>query len=108
MLTMGGFFFFFVTSRISKTIFTSGVLYMIGSLIFFASDNFLAHGKFDNSFKQAVTESLNTYFIMITYYVAQFLIGKATFLIAVHFVEENSQKEAIAAQTEPKPYNLIY
>ena len=59
---------------------------MIGSLIFFASDNFLAHGKYDTAYQKAVSPALNTWLIMVTYYVAQWLIGKGTFMVAVEFV----------------------
>lgn len=53
---------------------------MVGSLIFFASDNFLAHGKFNTWYNDHVSGSTSTYLIMITYYIAQFMIGKGAIL----------------------------
>ena len=87
LLTMAGFFFFFMLSRLSATLNIAGWLLMIGSLIFFASDNFLAHGKYDPSYKKVISPALNTWLIMVTYYVAQWMIGKGTFMVAVEFVE---------------------
>jgi uncharacterized membrane protein YhhN len=94
LLTMGGFFFFFNTSHIhSDTVFHGGLCFMFGTLIFFASDNFLAHGKFNPTFKDSpYWQSIFTYLIMITYYLAQFLVAKGTFLFAVFWEEERTQK----------------
>jgi hypothetical protein len=50
LLTMGAFFYFFTTSHLSTAVFTSGALFVAGALIFFASDNFLAHGKFNQKY----------------------------------------------------------
>ena len=86
MLTMGGFFFYFVTSNISSYTFKAGLFLMFGSLIFFASDNFLAHGKFNT--KYPITPFWNSFLIMITYYVAQWMIAKGTFFICIYWVEE--------------------
>jgi hypothetical protein len=86
LLTMAGFFFFFMLSRISKTLNIAGWLLMFGSIIFFASDNFLAHGKYDSNYQKAITPALNTWLIMVTYYVAQWMIGKGTFMVAVEIV----------------------
>lgn len=93
LLTMGGFFFFFCTSHIrSKTIFHAGLCFMFGTITFFASDNLLAHGKFNSAFiNPAVIEKWQPIFsllIMITYYVAQFLVAKGTFLVAVYYTSE--------------------
>lgn len=87
LLTMGGFFFFFTTFHVSDTIQKAGLLFMFGSLIFFASDNFLAHGKFDKDYQKVVSDSLGTYLIMITYYAAQFMMAKGGFFVAVHYTE---------------------
>lgn len=87
LLTMGGFFFFFTSRTISDASYWAGLLFMFGSLIFFASDNFLAHGKFNDAYKHRVTPSTNAYFIMVTYYVAQFMIGKGAYFVAVHYHE---------------------
>ena len=83
---MGGFFFFFTTFKLPNNILLPGVFYMLGSLIFYASDNFIAHGKFNTWYSDRVSLSLNSYLIMITYYIAQFLISKGTFLVAANLV----------------------
>lgn len=88
MLTMAGLFFFFVTSSIHPYIFKAGLCIMIGSLVFLASDNFLAHGKFNTQYP--ITPFWNSFLIMITYYVAQFLIAKGTFFASI-FLNENGQ-----------------
>lgn len=93
LLTMAGFFFFFMTALISKTLNTAGWLLMIGSIVFFASDNFLAHGKYDQGYQKAISPSLNTWLIMVTYYAAQWMIGKGTFMVAVQLVENRGAKE---------------
>ena len=77
MLTMGGFFFYFVTCHISSETYKAGILLMIGSLVFLASDNFLAHGKFNSHYP--ISKFWNSFLIMITYYLAQFLITKGIF-----------------------------
>lgn len=51
LLAMGGFFFFFTSHSISSNVYWAGLLLMFGSLIFFASDNFLAHGKYNTWYK---------------------------------------------------------
>ena len=82
MLTMAGLFFFFVTYKIlNPYIFKAGLCLMIGSLVFLASDNFLAHGKFNTHYP--ITPFWNSFLIMITYYVAQFLIAKGTFFASI-------------------------
>jgi uncharacterized membrane protein YhhN len=91
LLTMGGFFFFFVTADVSDTIRKAGLLIMFGCLVFFVSDNTLAHGKYDKSYQKIISASLNSYFIMVTYYAAQWLIAKGTFLVAVHFSETKGE-----------------
>ena len=90
---MGGFFFFFSTSHVkSKTILQTGLLYMLGALTFYASDNLLAHSKFNSTFTDP--NSINKWqpifssLIMITYYAAQFMLAKGAFLSAVYYTEE--------------------
>lgn len=56
---------------------------MFGALTFYASDNLLAHSKFNSTFTdpnsvdkwQPIFSSL----IMITYYATQFMLAKGTF-----------------------------
>lgn len=64
---------------------------MLGALTFFASDNLLAHGKFNNAFTDPSASNkwqpIFSCLIMITYYVAQFLITKGAFLVAVYYTE---------------------
>jgi hypothetical protein len=85
---MGGFFFFFNISHTnSKVIFHSGLCFMFGALTFFASDNLLAHGKFNIKFTDSSWQFIFSCLIMITYYVAQFLITKGAFLVAVYYTE---------------------
>lgn len=89
LLVMGGFFFFFTTYYLSRNLMWAGILLMFGSLIFFASDNFLAHGKYNTWYMDKVSASSNTYIVLLTYYIAQFLIGKGTFFLALHLQSED-------------------
>lgn len=100
LLTMGGFFFFFICFRIPRHSFWAGLLFMVGSLIFFASDNFLAHGKFNSWFKEHVSPSTNTYFIMITYYVAQFMIAKGAFFVGLQLKEQEDPSGMVEMKGE--------
>lgn len=75
MLVMGGLFFFFMTFN-QKPALKAALCFMIGSIVFYASDSVLAHGKFDLSYKANVSTFTNATLIMVTYYVAQFLMGK--------------------------------
>lgn len=83
---MGGFFIYFVASRASSQMYWASLFFMFGALIFYASDNFLAHGKYNTWYTDRVSQSTNSYLIMITYYVAQFLMGKGAYLVGRHFV----------------------
>ena len=87
MLCMGGFFFFFTTFRLTSALLKAGLCFMLGSLIFFASDNILAHNKFNKNLTYLATfsKSLNAYLIMVTYYVAQFFMAKGAFWVCLHF-----------------------
>jgi hypothetical protein len=87
LLTMGGFFIYFYACRVSSYMYWAGLFFMFGSLIFYASDNFIAHGKWNTWYTDRVSASTNSYLIMITYYVAQFLMGKGAFLVARHFTD---------------------
>lgn len=95
MLCMGGFFFFFTCFRISADTLQAGIFFMIGALVFYTSDNILAHNKFNKnpSYMAKFSKSFNAYWIMITYYVAQFLIGKGAFMVCAHF--EVTRKKTI-------------
>lgn len=91
LLAMGAFFYFFTTSHLSPTLFVSGLLFVAGALVFLASDNFLAHGKFNKLYpffsgegsSSPEKESMSSYLIMITYYVAQYLLAKGAFFFTV-------------------------
>lgn len=84
LLVMGGLFIFFMTYKVKLAI-KAGICFLIGAAVFYSSDNFLAHGKFDNAYKNQVSTSANAYIIMITYYVAQFLMGKGGLAVAEYF-----------------------
>lgn len=47
LLTMGGFFIFFMSNKVSSQMYWAGLLFMLAALIFYASDNFIAHGKYN-------------------------------------------------------------
>jgi uncharacterized membrane protein YhhN len=63
---------------------------MIGAFTFYISDNILAHNAFDlnPTYLATFSVSLNAYLIMITYYIAQFLMGKGGFMICVYYQSE--------------------
>jgi hypothetical protein len=84
LLVMGGLFIFFMTFR-QKNALKAGICFLIGSLVFYASDNFLSHGKFDNAYMANVTASANAIIVMITYYLAQYLMGKGGIAVARYF-----------------------
>ena len=46
----------------------------------------IAHGIFDEWYKDRVSSLTNGYLISVTYYIAQFLIGKGTFYAALYSV----------------------
>lgn len=64
---------------------------MFGALIFYASDNLLAHSKFNSTFTDPKSidkwKPIFSSLIMITYYAAQFMFAKGTFLAAVYYTE---------------------
>ena len=82
MLVMAGLFFYFTTASIDPVVKQAGMLIMIGSLLFLASDNFLAQGKY-NTVSYPINAFWNTLLIMITYYAAQWLIMKGAFMSSV-------------------------
>jgi hypothetical protein len=82
MLVMAGLFFYFTTASVDPVVYKAGILIMIGSLVFLASDNFLAQGKFNTSYP--ISPFWNTLLIMITYYSAQWLIMKGAFMSSVY------------------------
>jgi uncharacterized membrane protein YhhN len=104
LLTMAGFFVFFVCHKVSSEMYWAGLLWMFASLIFYASDNFLAHGKYNTWYIDRVSASTNSYLIMITYYVAQFLIGKGAYFAASHF----SKTEEVESKDTKGPSNTEF
>ena len=104
LLTMGGFFIYFVGSRASSQMYWAGLLFMFGALIFYASDNFLAHGKYNTWYTDKVSQSTNSYLIMITYYVAQFMMGKGAYFVGRHFVENTqlTNPEIVSSEIQVK------
>jgi len=85
LLVVAALFFLFTTSKIGGFALRSGILFALGSFIFYASDSFLAHGKFNDSYKGKVNESANAAILMVTYYIAQYLLGKGGLSIATYF-----------------------
>lgn len=89
LLTMAGFFFYFVTSSVEAFGRTPGLLVMFGTITFYLSDNFLAHANYNTSkpYLQLFEHRqwYNTLLIMVSYYVAQFLLGKGGLLTARYF-----------------------
>ena len=63
---------------------------MIGSLLFFFSDNVLAHGKFNKVYP--INAFWNSFLIMITYYAAQWLIAKGAFMTSVWLIEGKGEE----------------
>jgi hypothetical protein len=64
---------------------------MSGAVIFYSSDSFLAHGKFDTAYTATVSSATNDVVLMVTYYVAQYLLGKAGLAMAEYMENETSQ-----------------
>lgn len=89
LLTMAGFFFYFVTSNVAAFGKKPGLLVMFGAIIFYLSDNFLAHASYNKTQAYLAIfehrEWYNTLLIMITYYVAQFMLGKGALLTGRYF-----------------------
>jgi hypothetical protein len=69
----------------------TGSLFMFGSIFFYASDNFAAHGKFNTWYMDRVGASTNSYLKMIFYYLAQYMIAKGVYFAARHFNEEKGE-----------------
>lgn len=61
LFVMGGCFFYFTTSHISSNLKRAGQLIMTGCLVFFVSDNFVAHNKFNLDYRVLVSRSMNSY-----------------------------------------------
>jgi len=94
MLCMGGLFFFFTSFRISTVTLKAGICFMVVAIFFYLCDNMVAQNKFNKNptFVSTFSKSLNAYLLMISYYKAQFLIGKGAFMVCVYFI---SMKENI-------------
>ena len=82
LLVITAFFFFFMSQKIDLMLRKAGSLIIFGSILFYASDSFLAHGKYSSSYIEKVGKSGNAYIIMLTYYICQFAIGTASLTIA--------------------------
>jgi hypothetical protein len=50
LLVVTALFFFFMTFKIDKLLLKSGILIIVGSILFYASDSFIAHGKYNNPY----------------------------------------------------------
>jgi hypothetical protein len=84
LLVVAALFFLFTTSKIGGSALRAGILFALGSFIFYASDSFLAHGKFNDCYIEKVGESANAAILMVTYYIAQYLLGKGGLSVAIH------------------------
>jgi len=82
LLVVSSLFFFFMIYRVDSRLRNAGILILFGSVIFYVSDSFLAHGKFNTSYIDLVGKSGNAYIIMITYYVCQYLLGTAALAVS--------------------------
>ena len=85
LLVVSSLFFLFTTSKIGGFALRSGILFAIGAFIFYASDSFLAHGKFNPGYQNKVNDSANAAILMVTYYIAQYLLGKGGLSVANYF-----------------------
>lgn len=83
MMVMASFFFYFTCRHVDPLINEASILAMVGALSFFISDILLAELNFNTDF--ADSEKILSLFNMITYYLGQFLIGKAGIKIAAFF-----------------------
>jgi CHASE2 domain-containing sensor protein len=105
LLAMGGFFIFFMTFRIRPAL-KLGICCIVGAIIFYASDSFLAHGKFDTAYQEKVSPTMNSILLMVTYYVAQYLMGKAGLSMA-EYTEENGKNPQSLRQVTPEGSHVI-
>lgn len=87
MLVTGGTFIFFMAFKIKRAL-KVGILCMSGAVIFYSSDSILAHGKFDTAYSATVSSAANHLALMFTYYVAQYLLGKAGLVMAEYMENE--------------------
>jgi uncharacterized membrane protein YhhN len=85
LLVVSSLFFLFTTSKIGGFALRSGILFAVGSFVFYASDSFLAHGKFNAGYQDRVSDSANAAILMVTYYIAQYMLGKGGLSVAIYF-----------------------
>jgi hypothetical protein len=85
LIVAGGFFIFFAGMSASPQMYWSSLFFMIASLCFYASDNFLLHGRYDTWYMDRVSQTGNSFLVMIPHYAGQFLLGKGAFYAASHF-----------------------
>lgn len=50
LLVIAAFFFFFMSYKIDKILLKAGIFIVLGSILFYTSDSFLAHGKYNSSY----------------------------------------------------------
>ena len=85
MLVMASLFYYFTSHHIDSLLFHATVLAAVGSLSFLASDTLLAFYTFHPDWKTKIVSLL----LMLTYYIAQFLIGKSGIKTAAYFNRPN-------------------
>lgn len=81
MLVLASLFYYFTSNQINDLLFQATVFAVIGSLLFLASDTLLAFYTFHPDWKTKIVSLL----LMLTYYFAQFLIGKSGIKTAAYF-----------------------
>ena len=95
---LAGFYFYFTTASISSELNKAGLFFMIGSLVYFGSYNFLAQGQYNRIYP--INPFWNSFLIMISYYVAQWLIVKGAFMTSVWLVEGKEGESPIPNNDE--------
>ena len=50
LLVIAAFFFFFMSHKIDKILLKAGIFIVLGSILFYTSDSFIAHGKYNSSY----------------------------------------------------------
>lgn len=85
MLVMASLFYYFTSNHIDNLLFQATVFAAIGSLLFLTSDTLLAFYTFHPDWKTKIVSFL----LMLTYYIAQFLIGKSGIKTAAFFNQTN-------------------
>jgi uncharacterized membrane protein YhhN len=83
MMVMAALFYFFTCRELDPLIAEGALFVLVGAISFFISDSLLAEMNFNPNVIEY--KKIMSFFNMVTYYLGQFLIGKAGVKIAAYF-----------------------